>query len=104
MYLETFLHFVLHRRVFHRISGACVRLPVEKVEFCKDDVEYVGLYISHEGLQPRDSHKNHIIQCSFPQAVKTLPCAIIAESSFPMFLELQDLYKSCSGKVLVEIF
>ena len=34
---------------------------MKKVEFSKDAVNYVGLYIFNEGLQPKDSHKNHVL-------------------------------------------
>ena len=56
---ETFyenLHIL--EEVFRRIRGVCVG--------------YVGLLISNEGHQPKDTHKNRIVQCSVPEDVNIL--------------------------------
>jgi hypothetical protein len=63
MLQKTFYeHLQALQEVLRRIREACQRVSVKKVELCKDAVNYVGLYISDEGLQPKDTHKNHIIQ------------------------------------------
>jgi hypothetical protein len=62
-------------KYFKKSSVEYVKLVYEfqskNFEFCKDAVNYVGLYISNEGLKPKDTHKNHIIQFLVPQNVKT---------------------------------
>jgi len=106
---ETFYeHVQVLQEVFSRIREACLRVSVKKSSSAKMLLtKWVDTSVM-KGFNLRIL--TSMISFSF-QFLKMLRswevlslCAIIAETSFPIFLQLHNLYRSCSGKVLVRIW
>jgi hypothetical protein len=45
---------------------------VNKVKFALFCIDYVGLYLTKDGIKPQEAHANAIIQIAVPQDVKNL--------------------------------
>ena len=48
------------------------RIAVNKVKFALFSIDYVGLYLTKDGIKPQEVHANTIIQFTVAQDVKTL--------------------------------
>ena len=65
-------HLERLREVFQAIKDAKLRIAVNKVKFALFSIDYVGVYLTRDGIKPQDVHANTIIQFAVPQHVKTL--------------------------------
>ena len=65
-------HLESLREVFQRTRDAKLRIAVNKVKFALFNIDYVGLYLTKDGIKPQEVHTNTIIQFAVPQDVKTL--------------------------------
>jgi len=54
------------------MRDAKLRIAVDKVKFALFSIDYVGLYLTKDGIEPQEAHANTIIQIVVPQNVKTL--------------------------------
>ena len=73
---------------------------MKEVEFCKDTLKYVGLYIFNEGPQPKILTRiilSNFFKMSRPWEVFLL-CSVTVGSSFPSSPGFQNLYKICLEK------
>ena len=65
-------HLESLREVFQRTRDAKLRMAVNKVKFALFNIDYVGLYLTKDGIKPQEVHVNTIIQFAVPQDLKTL--------------------------------
>jgi hypothetical protein len=85
-------HLESLREVFQGTRDAKLRIAVNKVKFALFNIEYVGLYLTKDGIKPQEVHSNTIIQFDVPQDVKTLK-SFLALCNFlgSLFQNLQQL-------------
>jgi hypothetical protein len=65
-------HLESLREIFNRMRDAEVRIAFNKVKLALFSIDYVGLYLTKDGIKPQEVHANTIIQFAVSQDVKTL--------------------------------
>ena len=65
-------HFSSLEKVSQEMWEAFLIVFVTKAYFYKFSLDYVGLYISRDGIRSEDTHKNQMIQFKAPLDTKTL--------------------------------
>ena len=76
------------RIIFDRLRQAGLKLKLQKCDFFKKHIQYLGHLISDEGIQPLPEKLESIRKVSVPtnpKEVKTIPwtCRLLQEILFP---------------------